>query len=128
VLKLNYSEDGLYIEQIKGSPEQLIAQRVVLSVRSGVPIYIEPGHASFLLPVGLPELTSLNVPVRRGRKVKMSIARVDDEFVEVSLRGTWVASSKDAHEGMFLVVMSDRTESLIYQLWQTSEVHVSSLA
>ncbi len=128
MLKLNYSEDGLFMEEIQAFPEHLIAQRVMLAVRSGYPVYVESGHASFLLPVGLPELASLKMPVRRGRKVKMSIVRVDDEFVEVNLRGTWVAESKQAHEGIFFAVMSDRTESLIYQLWQKSEAQISSLA
>ncbi len=47
--------------------------------------------------------------------------------MEVGLSGSWIAEDKDAHEGMFLAVMSDRTELLIYKLWQMSEARISSL-
>ena len=40
----------------------------------------------------------------------------------------WIAEDKDAHEGMFLTMMSDRTEFLTYKLWQMSEARISSLA
>lgn len=53
---------------------------------------------------------------------------MDEEFVEVGLSGSWIAESKEAHEGMFLTIMSDRTEFLLYKLWQMSEAHISSLA
>jgi hypothetical protein len=56
-----------------------------------------------------------------------TLIAVDEEFVEVGLSGSWIAEDKDAHEGMFLAVMSDRTELLIYKLWQMSEARISSL-
>jgi hypothetical protein len=58
----------------------------------------------------------------------VTLIAVDEEFVEVGLSGSWIAEDKDAHEGMFLTVMSDRNEFLIYKLWQMSEVHISSPA
>ena len=58
----------------------------------------------------------------------MTVISVDNEFVEVSLCGSWIAESKEAHEGMFLTVLSDRAELLLYKLWQMSEAHISSLA
>jgi hypothetical protein len=48
--------------------------------------------------------------------------------VEVGLSGSWVAENREAHEGMFLTVMSNRAEFLIHKLWQMSEVRISSLA
>jgi hypothetical protein len=58
MLKLNYTDVGLYMEQTMTNPELLIAQRVLLAMRLGrsaLPsrkesLHIEPGHASFLLP------------------------------------------------------------------------------
>jgi hypothetical protein len=58
----------------------------------------------------------------------VTLIAVDEEFVEVGLSGSWIAEDKDAHEGMFLTVMSDRNEFLIYKLWQMSEVYISSSA
>ncbi|WP_347280195.1 hypothetical protein [Leptolyngbya sp. FACHB-16] len=58
----------------------------------------------------------------------VTLIAVDEEFVEVGISGSWIAEEKDAHEGMFLAVMSDRIERFIYKLWQMSEAHISSPA
>ncbi len=55
----------------------------------------------------------------------VTVIPVDDEFVEVRLSGSWIAESLEAQEGMFLIMMEDRTEFFIYKLWQMSEAHIS---
>ncbi len=110
------------------NPELLIAQRVLLAMRLGRSLYIEPGCASFLLPADIPELKVLETALHREYGSAVILIAVDEEFVEVGLSGSWIAEDKDAHEGMFLTVMSDLTEFLIHKLWQMSEVHISSLA
>ncbi len=128
MLKLNYTDVGLYMERTMTNPELLIAQRVLLAMRLGQTRPVEPGHASFLLPADIPELEVLETALHREYGSAVTLIAVDEEFVEVGLSGSWIAEDKDAHEGMFLTVMSDRTEFLIHKLWQTSEVHISSLA
>lgn len=128
MLKLNYTEVGLYMERTMTSLELLIAQRVVLAMRLGQSLHIEPGRASFLLPVDIPELQQLEMALRQEYQPTATVLPVDDQFVEVSLKGSWVADSQEAHEGMFLTMLSDRTEFFIYKLWQMSEMHISSLA
>jgi len=128
MLKLSYTEDGLYMERVLTSPELAIAQRVILAMRLGQSLQVEPGHASFLLPADVPELEQLEQSLRQDYDSKVSVIPVDDEFVEVSLSGSWIAESKEAHEGMFLTVLSDRAEFFIYKLWQMSEAHISTLA
>jgi hypothetical protein len=128
MLKLNYTEDGLYMERVLTSAELAIAQRVILAMRLGQSLQVEPGHASFLLPADVPELEQLEKSLRHSCRRRVNVIPVDDEFVEVSLSGSWIAESKESHEGMFLTVLSDRTEFLLYKLWQMSEAHISSLA
>ena len=137
MLKLNYTEVGLYMERVTASLEMLIAQRIVLAVRLKQSFYVEPGRASFLLPADIPELVQLEIALQRERNREVTLSPVDGEFVEVSLSGSWVAESKEAHEGMFLAVISDSSfgetalypaEFLIYKLWQMSEAQISSLA
>ena len=89
---------------------------------------METGHASFLLPADVPELEQLELSLRQDYGSKVSVIPVDDEFVEVSLNGSWIAESKEAHEGMFLTVLSDRAEFFIYKLWQMSETYISTPA
>lgn len=136
MLKLNYTEVGLYMERIMTNPEMLIVQRVLLAMRLGRSLYVEPGHASFLLPADIPELKVLEMALQQEYGSVVTLIALDEEFVEVGLSGSWIAEDKDAHEGMFLAVMSDslsetlreRTEFLTYRLWQMSEACISSLA
>jgi hypothetical protein len=128
MLKLNYTDVGLFMERTKTNPELLIAQRLLLAMRLGQMLHVEPGRASFLLPIDIPELEGLETALQREYGSAITLIAVDGEFVEVGLSGSWIAEDKDAHEGMFLTVMSDRTEFLIHKLWQMSEVHISSLA
>jgi hypothetical protein len=144
MLKLNYTDVGLYMERTMTNPELLVAQRVLLAMRLGRSLHVEPGLASFLLPADIPELEVLETAIHREYGSIVTLIAVDEEFVEVGISGSWIAEDKDAHEGMFLTVMSDslspfgaatptetlreRTEFLIHRLWQMSEAHISSLA
>jgi len=128
MLKLNYTDVGLFMERTMTNPELLIAQRVLLAMRLGRSLHVELGRASFLLPADIPELKVLEMALNREYGSVITLTAVDEEFVEVGLSGSWIAEDKDAHEGMFLAVMSDRNEFLIYKLWQMSEAHISSLA
>ena len=128
MLKLNYTDVGLYMERTMTNPELLIAQRVFLAMRLGQMLHVEPGRASFLLPIDIPELEGLEMALHREYDSAVALIAVDEAFVEVELSGSWIAEDKDAHEGMFLTAMSDRTEFLTYRLWQMSEARISSLA
>lgn len=64
MLKLNYTEVGLYMEQTMTAPEILMQDRVVLAMRLGQTFYVEPGRASFLLPTDTPELGQLEMALR----------------------------------------------------------------
>jgi len=128
MLKLNYTDVGLYIERTMTNPELLIAQRVLLAMRLGRSLHVEPGRASFLLPADIPQLQVLEKALHQEYGTAVTLIAVDEEFVEVGISGSWIAEDKDAHEGMFLTMMSDRTEFLTYKLWRMSEARISSLA
>jgi hypothetical protein len=128
MLKLNYSEVGLYMERVVTSLEMLIARRVVLALRLGQTLHVEFGRASFLLPADIPELVHLEVALQQEFSQSVAVTPVDDEFVEVSLYGSWIAESAEAHEGMLLTAMSDRAEFYVYNLWNESQSRISSLA
>ncbi|MBE9137682.1 hypothetical protein IQ254_10840 [Nodosilinea sp. LEGE 07088] len=128
MLKLNYTDLGLYMEWVMASPEMLIAQHVVLAMRLAQNLHVEPGQASFLLPTQIAELRQLESVLRDEGVRNTQVFPVDDWFVEIKLSGSWIASSPDAHEGMFVTALSDRTEALIYKLWQLSESPVSAWA
>ncbi|MBW4468928.1 MAG: hypothetical protein KME45_00805 [Stenomitos rutilans HA7619-LM2] len=128
MLKLTYIEDGLHLERMAAPLEVLIAQRVLLALRAGQKLYVEPSKAAFLLPADAFGLSYLELTLKRDRVQNITVAPVDDAFVEVSLQGSWLAEGVDAHEGMFLTAFSDRAEFFVHKLWQATQVHASSLA
>lgn len=126
MLKLNYTEIGLYMEWLMAAPERVIAQHVLLTLGMAQTLHVEPGHAGFLLPTQIAGLGQLQTVLHAELDRGAAVLPVDDQFVEISLSGSWIAASPDAHEGMFLAAMGDRAEGLIYKLWQLSETPVSS--
>lgn len=126
MLKLTYTEAGLHMERLATSLEVVVAQRMILALRCGRKFYIEPGHASFLLAADVPDVKQLEKAVRHDANRVIAVTPVDDQCVEISLSGSWMAESAEALEGMFLTMMSDRTEFFVYKLWQTSQSQVSS--
>ncbi len=128
MLKLTYIEDGLHLERMTASLDVLIAQRVLLALRAGQKLYVEPSQAAFLLPADVPSLTHLELALKLDRSQRITVTAVDHAFVEISLKGSWIAEHHDAHEGMFLTTCSDRAEFFIYKLWQLTQLQVSSTA
>jgi hypothetical protein len=128
MLKLNYTDVGLYMERVMTPLELLIAQRVVLAMRLGQTLHVEPGRAAFLMPTDLAELLHLETVLQQEYNANIAVRPVDLEFVEVSLYGSWIAESTEAHEGMFLTMMSDRAEFFVYKLWNESQARISSVA
>ena len=121
MLKLNYTDYGLFLEQVATSLDAVAAQRVMLAVHVGETLHLEPGRAAFLLPVELPGITQLELMLRTNAADEIALAAVDDEFVEISLKGTWIANSANAESGTFITTLAPESEMLIYQLWQVTQ-------
>ena len=136
MLKLTYSEVGLELERLPGSVEALVSQRAVLAARLGQKLYLETTQASFLLPRDVPGLAELEIEICRDRaqfcpdglEPSVDLYPVDEVSYEVTLRGMWLAADVDAHEGMFVALVSDRVERLLYQLWSVSQAQLSFLS
>ncbi len=130
MLKLTYTEVGLNLERITvpvdNLVETLISQRVVLAVRTGQAICVQPGRASFLVPVNSVNLKEFKATVQGETIRSIDLTSVDHEFYEISLRGTWVAGSHEAYEGMFVTSLNDRIELFIDRLWSSTQVKASS--
>lgn len=127
MLKLTYTEIGLHLERLAGSLETVVTQRVIVALRIGQPLHLEPSCAAFLLPVNLPELSYLEAAIEQEQVDGAAVLPADKESVEVNLRGTWLAATSQAHEGIFLTALSDRTEFLVHRLWQVTQAKASFL-
>ena len=135
MLILTYTEVGLNLERIQtpvhnlaiDRVEDLITQRVILAVRTGQPIYVQPGRASFLVPAKNVSLKEFKATVQGETIRSIDLTSVDHDSYEISLRGTWVANNSDAFEGMFVTSLNDRIEYYIDRLWRITQSIASSI-
>ncbi len=121
MLKLTYTERSFYLECLSLSLEEWVAQRVVLALRVGQSICVEPSTASFLLPVDLPGVEKLKAEVERDGSEIMELSTCDAEYLEVTLRGSWLSDGSEEAVGVFVTKMSDRTEFFLHKIWQEAQ-------
>ena len=121
MLKLTYTETGFHLERLAQSLEDWVTLRTILALRVGQGICIKPSTASFLLPDNLPGMQLLDAEARREDGEAIALSMCDAEYIEVSLRGTWVSGGADDDEGVFVTAMSDRAEFFICKLWQEAQ-------
>jgi hypothetical protein len=119
MLKLMYTELGLNGEQVAESLEEWTVQRSIFAMRVGQPFHIEPGRASFLVSIDHPVFDRLVEQILLETATPIEICTVDEEYVEISLEGSWIAAND--HEGIFVTTLQTRTEHLISQVWETAQ-------
>ncbi|NEP58092.1 MAG: hypothetical protein F6K31_13880 [Symploca sp. SIO2G7] len=126
MLKLTYTENGFYLELLAQPLEEWVSARVMLALRSGTSLCIEPSNASFLLPADLPQLQSLE---RQGQTEEaIALCLCDADYVEISLQGTWLSSDPNSEEGIFVTVMSHAVEFFLFKLWQEAQAMTSVIS
>lgn len=118
MLKLTYTETAFHMERLTQSPEQLVWLRVRLAMRVGQSILVEPSSAAFLLPRHLPMLPMLEDALCQHNSDAIAVCVADAESVEVSLTGTWITTDPDAENGIFITLLDEYTEYLLFTLWQ----------
>ncbi|MGB3651475.1 MAG: alr0857 family protein [Rivularia sp. (in: cyanobacteria)] len=118
MLKLTYTENSFYLELLTQSVEEWIQARVILTLRVGQSLCVEPSTATFLLPVDLPGLGQLHAQVEQdSNREVIELYACDTEFLEVSLRGYWLSVNAQSISGGFVTTMSHSTESFLHNLW-----------
>ncbi|MDZ7958387.1 MAG: hypothetical protein RMY34_11010 [Aulosira sp. DedQUE10] len=127
MLKLTYTERSFYLECLSLSLEEWVAQRVVLAMRVGQSLHVEPSTASFLLPVDLPGVEMLEAAVKRNDTEIIDLSRCDAEYLEVTLRGSWLSEGSQEAVGVFVTTMSDRTEFFLNKIWQEAQACASAI-
>lgn len=125
MLKLTYTENGFYLERLAQPLEEWVTARVILSLRTGTNLCVEPSTASFLLPADMPQMRHLE-RYREGEDA-IALSVCDAEYVEVSLKGTWMTSDTEGIEGVFVTSMSYAVEFFLIKLWEESQIRTSCL-
>lgn len=122
MLKLTYTETSFHLESISQSLEDWVQARVILALRVGQSLCVEPSTASFLLPAHLLGIEQLRTQLRFHDNEILSLSVCDADYIEVTLQGAWLTSDCENVIGVFVAAMSDRTEFFLHQLWQESQV------
>ncbi|MEG3435955.1 alr0857 family protein [Pannus brasiliensis CCIBt3594] len=121
MLKLTYTENGFQLERLPDSVEKWVTTRVLLALRSGTRLGVEPSTASFLLPGNIPYLAELETLIDGENSPAVVLAGPDAEAIEVCLQGTWLVFGEESEEGIFVCGLSDRVESFLDRVWKESE-------
>ena len=124
MIKITYLEDGICLERLPKSAEIWKANRILLSLRAGINIYTESGIGSLIFPLDLSYLEGL---ARLAETELIYISPCDEDYVEVSLLGMWVAENEESEEGILVCDMSGENEDLLSQLWQESLLETSAI-
>jgi hypothetical protein len=125
MLKLTYIENGFYLERLAQPLEEWVTARMILALRAGTSLCVEPTTASFLLPGDMPQLRHLERHGEGEDAIGLSIC--DAEYVEVSLKGTWMTSDSDGETGVFVTSMNYNAEFFLIKLWEASQIRTRCL-
>lgn len=121
MLKLNCTDDGLFLEQITASFDAAVIQQVMLAVHMGKTLHLASTRATVLLSGEMPGIRHLESMLEANAADAITLTNIDDEFVEVNLQGTWIAKDANAESGTFMAVLTPESERLIYWLWQVTQ-------
>jgi hypothetical protein len=117
MLKLIYTETDLHIEKLSSSVEEWVSQRVLLALRVGNKISVEPTGASFGLSTSLagwPELEHLI-----GREASEAVSLSVCELIEIGLEGYWLCQNPLSEEGIFVTHLPSIVENTLLAMWET---------
>ncbi len=116
MLKLTYSDADLLIEHLDLTVESMVTQRSLVALRAGQPLVVQPSYGAFALPADLPGIAALKARSQGA----IDIAPCDINWLEVTLRGTWLADNAASAEGILVVELGPQLESQLVALWQRS--------
>ena len=122
MLKFNYSDLGLNVERIERTVEEIVSQRMLLAMRVGETLCSEPGRASFLVAIDHLWFDDLLKTIDQTGCRDIEVCMADAQFAEVSMVGTWIASSPEAHEGILVCTFGATLEALIDRMWAVDRV------
>jgi hypothetical protein len=125
MLKLTYTEHGFYLEHLAQSLEEWVTARVILALRAGSRLCVEPSTASFLLPADMPQLRHLERQQEGEDAIALCVC--DADYIEVNLQGTWMTSDSEGEAGIFVTSMSYAVEFFLLKLWEESQTRTHCL-
>lgn len=117
MLSLQYTKQGLFLEQLNSSLESWLMQRFILAVRTGQVLHLSPGYVYLRLPRAIAQVTELELALWLEPHLGVLLYPADVDFVEVNLPGFWLSQAIDAEAGIFVTTLSPAVEQHLLDLW-----------
>jgi hypothetical protein len=118
MLKLIYTETDFHMEKLTTSVEEWISQRVLLALRVGNKISVEPTGASFGLSTSLAGWPDLEHLIGREANETISLSVCDEELIEIGLEGYWLCQNPQSEEGIFVTHLPSIVENTLLEMWE----------
>lgn len=115
MLKVTYTDDGLYLEYCPEPLDLLLSDRVCTYARARRPVNVQPMNASILLPASVLDHHNLL------HLQQLDITSCDRDWLEITLSGLWITEDLDCEEGIFMTELDARLEQRLLKLWQWSQ-------
>jgi hypothetical protein len=130
MLKLTYTSTGVVLERSVEPLEVAVRRRMMLGLRMGQPLGIEPTSVSLMVNRSVPELKALisavaSAPASTLRLVQREAAHVEMQQVEMQLQGYWLAQQEPLGEGVFMMNLDPTLEGHLVNIWQASQQDAS---
>lgn len=125
MLKITYTSTGATLEHSCESLESILRRRVLLSLRVGEPLGLEPIAVSLLVGHSLPGLKALAGAIAQTPTQALALIQKSAAQVEMRLQGYWLAQQEKPGEGIFFANFDPTVEGYLVKIWQESQQDVS---
>lgn len=137
MLKFTYTSTGVILERSVESFEATIRRRVLLGLRLGEPVGLEPTSISLLVSHSLPDLKGLMGAMATLRSQDshqasaqasvhaLELTQKGPAQVEMRLQGYWLAQQENPGEGIFFMNVDPVLEGYLVNIWQSSHLDAS---
>jgi hypothetical protein len=135
MLKLTYTSTGVILERSVEPLEVAVRRRIMLGLRMGQPLGMEPTSVSLMVNRSVPALKALisavaSAPASTLRLVQKEAAQVETQQVEtqqveMQLQGYWLAQQEPVGEGVFMMNLDPTLEGHLVNIWQASQQDAS---
>jgi hypothetical protein len=124
MLKLTYTSTGVTLERSVESLDVVMRRRILLGLRMGQPLGMEPTSVSLMVNRSVPALKALmNAVASAPASTLRLVPRMAQ--VEMQLQGYWLAQQEPLGEGIFMMNLDSTLENHLVNIWQASQQDAS---
>lgn len=114
MLKVTYTETGIYLEYCPEPLDLLLSDRICMYLHAQQPVAIQPMKASIPLPTTAAGVHDL------ARFHNLTLSACDRDWLEITVPGLWITEAPNQEEGVFVTELNPHLEQRLLHLWKRS--------